>query len=243
MEEEERLVRVVYGKQESSLEYFKRFAVCDCLSLYMPGTYTAMGAGLELFLHKFKPGEKYVLPFANKIPDSINKKFRPLAYKVPTKTDTFMWSPFHDALSTFWGLGDGVRHAYRFKGQLLRDLKVARQLKRPNLIIVRKHIEQMDKKVSRIWPEAKKILVFYDDSRLISCPAKKRLRQYRKVAKKTLDWPIVKVELTEGDPQNKADEQNKKNLWLGWEHYCPETRELFYKNIREVEANYIKRSI
>ena len=110
MDEQQRMHRVVYGKQDSSLEYFKRFAICDCLTLYMPNTYTAMRAGLELFLHKFKPNEKYVLPFANKLPEEISRKFRPLAYKVPKTIDTFMWSPFR----TYWSLQDRVRHAYRF---------------------------------------------------------------------------------------------------------------------------------
>ena len=57
MNENERILKVIYGTQESSLDYIKRFSMCDCLTLYMPDTYTAMGAGLELFNNKFIAGE------------------------------------------------------------------------------------------------------------------------------------------------------------------------------------------
>ena len=100
MTNEERLQKVIFGTQYSSLEYVERFSMCDCLTLGMENTYTAMGAGLEVFLRKFSPGEKYVMPYAGKIPKDQEAQFRPVGYKIPKRIRTFLWSPFHDSTST-----------------------------------------------------------------------------------------------------------------------------------------------
>ena len=232
MDEKERQWRTTIGQQNSSLEYIKYFCICDCITLGMPEGYTAMGAGLELFLDKFQPGKKYIQPFAMKLPKDKMKHFRPFAYKVPKKIDAFLWSPFHDALSSYWDLGDDCRHSYRFKGQLLKQLDLAKRLKAPSLETIKKHLRLMDKKVNKIWDNPKKILVFYDHSRLRDGPAKNKLKTFNKMAKNILKWPIAQMELTEYDAKDKSEKDIKS--WWGWEHYSRESRDLLYSKIKQL---------
>jgi len=232
MDEKERQQRTTIGQQNSSLEYIKYFCICDCITLGMPEGYTAMGAGLELFLSKFQPGEKYIQPFALKIPKNKTGIFRPFAYKIPKKIDAFLWSPFHDALSTYWDLGDDCRHAYRFKGQLLKRLGLASKLKAPIIQGIRQQLRIMDKKVDRIWNSPKKILVFYDHSRLKECPAKKKLNIFNKMASDILGWPVVQMKLTKYDAKGPSEKYTK--CWWGWEHYSKEAREVFYNEIKQI---------
>jgi hypothetical protein len=201
----------------------------------MPDSYTAMGAGLELFIDKFKPGKKYIQPFAMKLPKDKVGHFRPFAYKVPKRIDAFLWSPFHDALSSYWDLGDDCRHAYRFKGQLLEDRGLATRLGAPSIKKIKEHIVVMDEKVDKIWRKPKKILVFYEHSRLREGPAKKKLRMFNKMAKDILGWPVVQMHLTRYDAKDAKDKsENSTKCWWGWEHYAQESRALMYNKIKKL---------
>lgn len=232
MDQAERERRAAVGQQNSSLEYVKYFCICDCITLGMPDGYTAMGAGLELFLEKFKPGEKYIQPYAMKVPAKNSGSLRPFAYKIPKKIDAFLWSPFHDALSTYWNLGDGCRHSYRFKGQILREKGLASKMKAPPLREIEQQIYQMDKKVDEIWNNPKKILVLYDHSRFQNCPAKQRLIKFNQMAQRILKWPEAKMKLTQYDAKDKSEKATK--CWWGWEHYAKESRTKFYNEIKQL---------
>ena len=232
MNEEERLRRTIDGQQTSSLEYVKYFCICDCLTLGMPEGYTAMGAGLELFINKFNPGEKYIQPFANKLPKGEEGKYRPLAYKIPKSIDAFIWSPFHDALSSHWDLGDGCRHAYRFKGELLRKLGLATRAKDPTIQETKKHILLMNEKIDKIWNVPKKLLVFYEHSRVKNVQIRKELDRYNNMASKLLDWPVLQVELSDTDAKDASEKDIKK--WWGWEHYSKETYLNIYNEIKRI---------
>jgi len=235
MDNKERLRRAAVGQQNSSLEYVKYYCLCDCITLNMSESYTAMGAGLELFLDKFQPGEKYIQPFAMKLETGKTGNFRPLAFKTPKRIDVFLWSPFHEALSTYWDVGDDCRHSYRFKGQLLRDLRLAKKIEDPTVKEFKQQLRLMEKKVNRIWDRPQKILIFYEHSRLREGPAREKLELYNRLSQKILKWPVVQMKLTQYDGKDKTDKPEK--CWWGWEHYAKETRKLFFNEIKQLAGD------
>ena len=238
MNENERMLRVIYGKQESSLDHIKRYSLCDCLTLFFKNTYTAMGCGTNVFNEKLHPGQKYVMPFANKLPDEKLRKLRPVAYKTPQTIESFLWSPFHDSTSWFYDLGDDIPHAFRFRGLLLDKYGcVEEKINRPQFPEIRKTITTMRDKVEEIWPDANKILIFYDYSRFHNKEAKQRMDHYRRISLDVLkDWHHLKVELTDEDAMGKEDSSEIRR-WNGWEHYAPKTREILLNQIREIERS------
>ena len=237
MTKDELIQLAIWGKQKSSLEYMKRFSMCDCLTVKMEDTYTAIGAGLECFLNKFIPGEKWIAPWANKLDEKQLKMMRPVGYKIPKKIDTFLWSPFHEATSTYWDLNDNIKHSLRLRGGFLEKFGVATRVQPPSLNNLLIQVKEMDSKVNEFWgPNVKKIMLYYDNSRALD---KQILNKFRKEVEKILDWPIVKVTLTEFDAQNKETEDKDNGIiWNGWEHYSIQTYKNFYTKIQQVEEKY-----
>lgn len=237
MDVNEVIRRTIGGAQNSSLEYMKRFSLCDCITIPIPDTYTAMGAGLELFLEKFVPGERFIMPYAQVLPEDKLKKMRPIAYKTPKKIDTFLWSPFHEATSQYYSMGDEIKYAFRLKGGFLVNWKAARRVQPPTKTELLEQVRRMDKKVSRIWPDAKKIMIMYERSRMIDKSQGKRLNEFTKESLNILNWPVVKMELTEYDslrPRKKIGIDENGIVWNGWEHYSKEAyKRLTNKIIKE----------
>lgn len=238
MTKDELIQLAVWGKQKSSLDYMKRFSMCDCLTIKMDDTYTAIGAGIDCFINNFVPGEKWIAPFAQKLDEKQLKMMRPVGYKIPKKIDTFFWSPFHEATSTYWDLGDETIYSFRLRGGFLEKFGVATREKRPSMKYLLDKVVEMDKKVNEMWgPNVKKIMLFYDHSRMLDQQIRKRLEKFNEESSKILQWPTLKIELTDVDPSCKEEANtNGKAGWSGWEHYNRDTYKQFYKQIEQLEG-------
>jgi hypothetical protein len=199
-----------------------------------------MGAGLELFLKKFVPGKKFTMPYADKLSPDQLKMMRPVAYKIPRKIDTFLWSPFHEATSQYYDLGDGVRYAFRLKGGFLVKFGVAKRIKRPNPKELENMLAEMDKRVNENWgSHVKKIMVRYECSRAQDRTIIKRLANFTRKAAHILGWPTVQMELTACDakePQNYCGQDKNGIVWTGWEHYAKQSYDQLTSKIKGAET-------
>lgn len=164
--------------QFGSTDYIKRFSICACLTLFMEDTYAAMGMGTDLFNKKAVAGQRLVMPGIDHWP----KEHGPKVYKIPKKIDTFMYSPFVESTAGFFDMGDGVRQAFRLRGPKLLALGLAKQIPRPSLEQWAKDMQAMDKKISEMWPDATKILIFYDHSRIRSEATRNMLERWNQTA-------------------------------------------------------------
>ncbi len=239
MRDEEIIRLAIEGGQHSSLEHKKRFSMCDCISIKMSDSYTAMGAGLELFLKKFNAGEKFVMPYASKLPTDQLKMMRPIAYKIPKQIDTFLWSPFHEATSQYYDLGDGIRYAFRLKGGFLVKFGVAKRIKRPTPKELDAQLVEMNEKIDRMWgPDVKKIMIHYETSRAIDGKLKKRLVDFTRRSNEILGWPGVQMKLSDYDvrgPRKNLGMDENGIVWNGWEHYAPQAYDIMHAEIEQLE--------
>jgi len=220
--------KTINGVQNSSLEYMKRYSLCDCVTLGFPETYNAMGLGLDVFNSKIEAGKKYIMPYANKVSEEDIRILRPVGYKTPKEIETFLWSPFHDSTSTFYDLGDDVIHSFRFKGQWLRKYSFVKQRSEPLFTEVIRSIKTMKTKIYNMWgSDVNCMLLFYDNSRLNNKTVKKRMERYNEISLEVLhDWHELKVELTEEDKEGKE-----------WEHYKRPARMNLLDQIKKIEDN------
>jgi hypothetical protein len=224
-----------------SKEYVQRFSMCDCITLHrknLPNVYTAHGAGLELFLKRLWPGRKWYMPYVNKLDDETLRQLRPVAYTIPKNVDTFIWSTFHDGVSSYWDLGDGVRYAYRSRGSKLKKLGIAKHVPAPPESELRQQVIELDQKVTKMWgSDLVKILLLYDNSRCTREATKDRLDRFTAIAKEVLDWPVVQVQVTENDPPGPGQPGMTGTKWLGWDHYSKETSDKMCSDIIQIEQN------
>jgi hypothetical protein len=229
------------GKQQaSSLEYVKRFSLCDCLTANLHDSYTAMNMGIEVFLTKVVAGEKLIVPYANKVPIEELPRFRPIAYKIPKGISTFLWSPFHDAVCQYYDFGDGIRHSRRHEGPMLVGLGAAKRIPDVSVDEIAKQIGQLDAKVSELWRNPTRILVLYHYERMSDLPwdlpIKKRLIELTRLSKQILKWPVAEMRLSELDGWNNADVQaHPEKSWNGWDHYDIKGIHSLYGRIAEIE--------
>jgi hypothetical protein len=83
----------------------------------------------------------------------------------------------------------------------------------------------MHAKVNKMWPDAKKILIFYDASRAVDT-VEKRLRYFNAYTKEVLKWPSVQVV----GPKTKT-----KTKTQAWTHYSNVVRNKTLNKIKEIE--------
>ena len=239
MTNEDIIKLAIKGGQHSTLGYKKRFSICDCITIKTLDCYTAMGAGLELFLNRFNAGEKFVMPYAKTLPPSQLKMMRPVAYKIPNKIDTFLWSPLHEATSGYYDLNDNIKYSFRLKGGYLVRFGVAKKIERPTDKELKEQIVEMDKKINQMWgPNVKKIMICYESSRAQDKIIERRLAEFTKTTKDLLKWPVVQMELTDLDvkePRSFVGPDENGVIWNGWEHYSNKAYDIMNRKIQEIE--------
>jgi len=205
---------------ESSLGYMRRFSLCNCLTVHEPGTYTAHGMTLDLFLREARPGIRLPMPHTDKWPSGYVRVF-----KIPARIRTFMLSPFNEA----------YHPCYRFPGfpalytmgphEGTAWLKAhAVEVPRPTPEEWAEAAFEVAKKVERIWGNVTRVLVIYDRRRAPE-EVRERVLEYDRIARKVFPrWPVVRV-----------DGPEKPNPEAMWCHYTKEARSAVTEAVGRIE--------
>lgn len=207
------------AKMPSSLEYVKRFSMCNCLTISMPDTYTAHAMTVDFFLKRASPGRKIVVDVADERPDDEAR-----AFKIPRRVDTFLFSPFNEAFHDAYEI-NGVR--YTCVGDELG--KVLKPLPARPLPEFGTSLLEMDARVTTMWGDVLKILVLYD-SDAADDQIKARLVDHDDAAVEALGWPVLRVlqEIT----GRYADRANR-GLWY---HYTDATKVNVLRTVESMES-------
>jgi len=177
-------------RQIINIEYCKRFSMCNCLTLFYPETYTAHTMTMDYFIKMVTPGAHLTVPHANLLPEGYIR-----TYKISKTAEVFLFSPFNEAFLQSYHIGsDGLRYAMPKYTYLGLD-NLMREIPRLTPDEFRNSLLKMDKKVTSMWGNILKILVFYDSTNADeSGPGTKaRLDLYNSLTYETLHWPIVQV--------------------------------------------------
>lgn len=200
----------------SSLEYIKRFSMCNCLTISMPDTYTAHAMTIDFFLERAAPGRKVVVDVADERPDNEAR-----AFKIPKRIDTFLFSPFNEAFHDAYEI-NGVR--YTCVGDTLSES--LEPLPRQSLGDFSVSLSEIDARVATMWGDVLKVLVLYD-SDMADRGTWTRLAGYDDMAVETLGWPTVWVR---GGTSSKYAGRVARGLW---HHYVDSAKA---EVLAEVEA-------
>lgn len=212
-----------HGKNEGSLEYIKRFSLCNCLTIYFPETYTAHAMTMDFFIKKIQAGTR--------IP-TIHTDLWPSGYvhifKIPKKIHTFLFSTFNEAYHPNYIFEDGVRYTMGPHTGLAKLKSIAKEIPRLSPKEYAIALKEMDKRISSLWGNVLKLLVFYDHSRAPN-DIKARMIEYNTVSKNTLGWPHVNVE----------EPNSPKPMWY---HYSDIGHKSVVEKIIKWETKWDKRT-
>lgn len=219
------------GQQASSLKHMKRFSMCSCLTVYFPDTYTVHGVSVDVMNKGAAPGKRILQPHA----DLWEPHWGPRTLKIPATVDTFLYSPYAEAISDSFrypGFDNGrVRYVNGSVGTALEQQGLAWRYPQPSAEEHKEELRLLEKKVDEMWgPNLTKILVLYNLDRAEDHDVE-RINHQRTVTRQVFrSWPIVQVKLTHGEPVR------GEAKWNGWEHYNNATRAELLKEVERIEA-------
>jgi hypothetical protein len=229
------------GQQVSSLDYMKRFSLCNCLTVYFPETYTLHGVSLDVINKLAAPGKRIPQPYA----DQWEPHWGPRELKIPTTIDTFLYAPFVEMVSPsyiFPGFDRGkVRYVNGTIGEFFVNKGLAKRIPTPPMSKYQQELKEIDRKVSNMWGSVLKVLVFYNYERAEQVDARKLAEYHAATKAALLHWPIIEVELIGREPRRNHHTGQCDEGWLGWEHYYDETRDLVLSKIIALEKAHAGR--
>jgi hypothetical protein len=212
------------------IDKFSRFSMCNCLTVRMDRlvkeasknsvrTYTAHLMTPHLFLRKVEPGVTIDVPFKDYWPKS--KYIR--QYVIPKRVRTFLLSTFNEIYHPNHSFGDGIRYVVPrgFRNKLPKSASI-KSIKRITAEQFSLQLKKIDKKISDMWGDVCKILVFYDHSRA-STRIQERAELFNQTARLAVNWPVIQVR--ERFPSEVRT----------WQHYSNKIYLELYKLIGRIE--------
>lgn len=204
-----------------SVEVF-RFSMCNCLTVYWPGVYTAHAMTMDTFWKYAVPGGSLTMPYADLWPSGYVR-----TYRFPRQVRTFMFSPFNEAFHPSYILSSpNNSNSYRVtlgphKG-MVRLKGLAKPVPRLSVEGFEHDLRSMHEHAERIWKPKLKVLVLYD-STWAGNETRKRVRVYDEIARRVLKWPVIQIV--------NPDSSQKR-----WCHYDKKAHEVALAKLRALEA-------
>lgn len=196
------------------------FSMCNCVTLGMPGVYTAHALTMDLFLTHAYPGSRWARPHTNLWPETFIRVF-----KFPPNPMVFAFSIFNEVYlpSYIWKKGDLDRFTLGFDSKY----DAIRALSHPVALIKPRDFAQrllwVGRKAEQIWPGIHPVLVHYDKTRA-PIRVQRVFARYEAAVESSVCWPVVRVLDPVGPPPN----PDRPHLWC---HYTPEARDVLYRQI------------
>lgn len=197
--------------------------MCNCITLFFPGTYTAHKLTIDCFVKQAKRGSGILVPY----PELWDPKSDIRKFRIPKKVSTFLFSPFNELICPMYTFRH-VRYAIGLKkeGVLKELVKKMTPVAKLSEYEFEVKLRALDKKVTNLWGNVCKILVRYD-TKFADAPTKALFDRYNTVAQSVLGYPVAAIKNT-----------RSSIMANGWFHYAGGDKNRLFADIVTIEKKH-----